>query len=169
MPSLFDQLPDEATNPNPKLLDHLSARLRKHITQPDPEKEPKFHVSASAGITASVSTALHAQAHQYTAEQQPPLSLSKLVQTAVIKFITQRQLPPCPVTFTPKTKFAPRNRVFSAAIPRGIYEELQAFAEKHGLTVVAVVRRAVYEHTKPEAPENPDPAATIDAWADRAR
>ena len=163
MPSLFDQLPDDAANPEPKLLNQLSARLRKHITQPNPDKKPKFYISASAGITVSVSTALYDQV------QRASPRISKRVQTAVINFITQRQLPQCPVTFTSATRAAPRNRVLSASLPRGIHEELQAFADKHRLTMAAVVRRAVYEYTKPEAPETPDPAATIDAWADRAR
>ncbi len=172
---LYDQ---NLPNPNPKLLDQLSARLRNHIGAPKPEKERKFHISTTAGISVSVSTALHDQVHQYAAEQQPPLSISKLVQTATIEFITQHQTPTCPIEFTPNTKFTPRNRLLSASASRGIYEEFQAFADKHGLTVVAVVRRAVYEYTKPkqhplidsmQQPRQPDLAATIDAWADRAK
>ena len=120
MPSLYDQ---NLPNPNPKLLDQLSARLRNHIGAPKKEPKPKFHISTTAGISVSVSTALHDQVHQYAAEQQPPLSISKLVQTATIEFITQHQTPTCPIEFTPTTKFTPRSRLLSASASRGIYEE----------------------------------------------
>lgn len=168
---MLDQLP----NPTPALLDQLSQRLRIHIGQPK-KKEPKFHMGKYAGVTVSVSTALREQVQQYINAQSQRPSMSAVVQAAVTKFITRRPNYLCPVKFTPSIKFAPRNKVFSANFPITIYEELEVFATERHLTVSAVVRRAVYEYTKPDQHwlldslrqlELPDPVAAIDAWADR--
>jgi hypothetical protein len=128
-------------------------------------------LSKWTSIAASVSVALYEQAHQYANRltDQPDQSLCAVIQSAVTKFITAKHPHLCPVKFTPTTKFAPRSTEIGGRLPIGIHEELRAYANKHGLTMGAVVRRAVYEYTKPEAPNTPDLVATIDAWADRAK
>ena len=154
-------------NPNPTLLYHLSKRLRKHIGQP--EKNFVDEPPTNTGVTLSISAALKAQISEYRVlhrTQQPKLSISSVLQSAVTAFVNAQPPHECPVKFTPSTKFARRARVIGFSLPVGVHEELQAFAHKNRLTVVAVVRRAAYEYTKPEAP---DPVATLDAWGDREK
>lgn len=148
----------DTSNPTPALFNQLSSRLRKHLKV----AKPKVRLNKWSPITVSVSTALKAQAQEY----QPDLSLTAIIQAATIKFLTAKRPYQCPVKFTPTTKFAPRNAELGGRLPIAIHEELQAYADKHGLTLGAVVRRAVYEYTKSETP---DPVAAIDAWADREK
>lgn len=159
MHTLLDQLP----TPAPELLSQLSKRLRKHIGHP--EKKLKVHLSTRAGVSVSISTALKAQIQEYLTLHK--LSASGVLRAAVIEFITTKRPYQCPVKFTPTTKFAPRNTLVGFAVHTGVHEELEVFAADRHLTMAAVVRRAVYEYTKPETPNTPDPVAAIDAWADR--
>lgn len=56
-----------------------------------------------------------------------------------------------------------RTLEITANVPKPTQEELKSCATEEGVTVSAIVRRALYEYTKPESP---DLVVMYDAWGD---
>jgi hypothetical protein len=108
------------------------------------------------------------------AQLRPPITIDNVfnkppkrgtnVRNGLIAFLANP--PPCP-DLAPLLKVAPmpkRVRLCSLAIPDAdLRKQLNHYANTHGVTVSAVLRRAAYEYTKPA---EPNPTATIDAWGD---
>jgi hypothetical protein len=59
-----------------------------------------------------------------------------------------------------------RNRQITFNVLKSTREEVKALATKEGITMSAVLRRAVYEHTKPAEDDNL--LAMYDGWGDVA-
>lgn len=144
-------------NTNPRLKAKLSNRLLRYIgATPNKSTRP-----SSSSITCTVSPALYDQVLAFV--QREHTSTSKAANHAIRLFMSAKLSPPNPMPRPIQT----RTRGLSATIkdPQ-LFAELKAFADSQGLTVSAIVRRALYEYTLPETSDQTNPA-TADAWGDR--
>lgn len=91
-------------------------------------------------------------------------SLSSLLRTAIAEFLANPVPPPTLAPVFSPSMLPKRNRSIGLPIKSpSLRLSLDTYAVTNNLTVSAVVRRAAYEHTKPNCP---NPLATRDAWGD---
>ncbi len=148
-------------NPTPLLKDKLSQRLLKHIGAIPKNTKRSDRLRLSNSLSCTVSAALYDQVTDYAKRNNT--SVSKSANSALPLFMAVTLRPPTPLPRATQT----RNRQISVSITdRNLRTELDLFAESQWVTVSAIIRRALYEYT---LPQNPDPAATADAWGDRAQ
>jgi hypothetical protein len=102
--------------------------------------------------------------------------LSHLLRTALAEFLAAPVPPPHLAPVFDLTLLPKRTRSVNLTIkpnqsdqPTQLRPTLDAYATTHNLTVSAVLRRAMYEYTKPLPPNQPDPTATLDAWGDSTK
>ena len=172
---------DLKPNRSPKLKHLLSDRLIAHLDSqlpphqrinpeardrtPDHQpKKTKQRFSVTVACTLSLPLRQHFVGYAHTHN----IPLGELARAALAAFLSNPpQRPHLPIT--PHTKFLKRSAVLTFAInPRttpNLREYMDAYAERHGLTVSAVLRRALYEYIQKTHP-NPNPDLLIDAWGD---
>ena len=129
-------------------------------------------------LTTNLTPQLFAQLHAHTFAHH--LTIATTVRNALRNYLdhadTITQPPNFQSLLTPDNK-AKCNRVRLAGLtinPKrdpDLRDRLEIYATYNQLTMSTVMRRAIYEYTKPTdtnttPPMHPDPVATIDAWGD---
>jgi hypothetical protein len=59
-----------------------------------------------------------------------------------------------------------RNRVIGFTLNTALHERMVHYANTHKITISAVIRRAVYEYTKPTNSAQENLCAKVDGWCD---
>ena len=116
-------------------------------------------------LSNTVSFSLSPELHDQTnACVTPTASVSAILRIALIRFLDAPIEQP---NIDHLFKIAPlpkRTRSIALAIKSPqLRKQLDDYANTHGVTASAALRRAAYEYTKPA---EPNPTATIDAWGD---
>lgn len=115
--------------------------------------------------TAQIPCSLTAHLHDRVSHLDQPQ-----LRAAVSAFLHTQ--PPNPVTREVLIKLRDtnaqikRNRQITFNVLKTTREEIKALAKQDGLTMSAVLRRAIYEYTKPEGDD--DLLAMYDGWGDVA-
>jgi len=130
-------------------------------------------------LTTNLTLQLFAQLHAYTFAHH--LTLATTVRNALRNYLDHADTIERPATFdlifTPDNIAQAKNRIRTVGLtinPKrdpDLRDRLEIYARANQLTMSTVMRRAIYEYTKPTdtnttPPMHPDPVATIDAWVD---
>jgi len=130
-------------------------------------------------LTTNLTLQLFAQLHAHTFAHH--LTLATTVRNALRNYLDHADTIERPATFdlifTPDNIAQAKNRIRTVGLtinPKrdpDLRDRLEIYARANQLTMSTVMRRAIYEYTKPTdtnttPPMHPDPVATIDAWVD---
>ena len=128
----------------------------------------------SKTVTVSVSTQLRAQVETFAKSRR--LSVSAVCHQAVLEYLdthTYLHIHNIRDLLAATNNTLPvRDRSIATTMKHeSVRTDLENLAAEQSHTVSALLRRALYEYTKPEAtPDQPnpiDPIATLDAWGDQ--
>jgi hypothetical protein len=131
----------------------------------------------SNGVGAIITTDLYKQMEAHARKDHTPISTT--ICNALEHYLnnTDKLHPPANLRslVTPETlaRFR-RDRTTNATVNPKTYPDLRdrldIFAKANRLQASTVIRRAIYEYTKPTHPDFvPDPVVLLDAWGDRPK
>jgi predicted transcriptional regulator len=135
----------------------------------EPTMKPVQAFRTSKVVTVSVSPQLHAQVATFAKSRR--LSISAVCNQAVLEYLDTytflrihniRDLLKATNNILPSRT----NTLGTTMKHESVRADLENLAAEQGHTVSALLRRALYEYTKPED-ATPDPLATLDAWGDQ--
>lgn len=134
--------------------------------------KPVQSFRTSKTVSVTVSAKLHAQI--VTFAQLRRLSVSSVFNQALLEYLdthTYLRTPDIREMLKATDNQVPkRDHALVAAMKHeSARTALEALAQEQGHTVSALMRRALYEYTKPDGATPIDPFVTIDAWGDQPR
>lgn len=132
--------------------------------------KPVQAVRTSKTVSVTVSSPLYAQVVLFARLRR--ITLSSMFNQAVLEYLdthTYLRTPNIREMLKATDNQVPkRDRTISAAMKHETARTaLENLAKEQHLTVSALMRRALYEYTKPEDATPIDPLVTIDAWGDQ--
>ena len=115
---------------------------------------PQLHSRVTQ--TDDLPSTLRRALHKFLSDPTPQAQRNPITREVLIKLRNQRIYPN-------------RNRQITFNVPKETKEEIKALATQEGLTMSAILRRAVYEYTKPNDEYTDENLLVMyDGWGDTA-